>query len=326
MDYKINVDPNPWELYQKLDARLIEHCEQVAQYSYILYKLALKTGMYQGKLSKEQLVHIKHAVIYHDIGKSRISANILYKRGPLTFMERKCMEKHIAYGKDIFGEILEKHYTCKDTVIFLETVIQSISHHHERFNGTGYPAGLKGDEISVIGRMCSLCDFYNTLTSDEPCRAAFSHEEVLVMIQKERARAFDPHLVDLMTEHHEEFRQVKTPATYEVQRDIMSYKKHPEPVSCICWKLLPKCVKEDMEIDITGLSPEEAGEHHCIQVSKNKNLRVKADPQKVYSNLSFHLEGGNLLLLQDIHLYGGGHSLITLGDQCWVVSKGDCVL
>lgn len=326
LDFKINFTPNPWELYQKLDIKLIEHCEKVAQYTYILYKLALNAGLYQGKLSEEQLVHIKNAVIYLDIGKSRISTHILNKRGPLTSAERKGMEKHIAYGEDIFRELLERHYTSKDTLIYLETVLQSISHHHERFDGTGYPGGLKGDEISVVGRMCSLCDFYSRLTTVRPSRAVSSHEEVLAMIQNEWAKAFDPHLVDLFIEYHEAFRQVRTPSLYDDKRSLMTHKKHPERVSCICWKMLPKWVSEDMEIDITGLAPDEAGEHHCIQVSKNKNLLVRADPRKVYSNLSFHLEGGNLLLLQDIHLYGGGHSLITLGDQCWVVSKGDCVL
>lgn len=326
MDNKTSFNSNPWELYQKLDVKLIEHCEYVAQYVYILYKLALKAGLYQGKLSKDQLIHIKNAVIYYDIGKSRVSAHILDKRGPLTSKERSCMEKHIAYGENIFRKLLERQHSYNDSVIFLETAIQSISHHHERFDGTGYPGGLKGDEISVIGQMCSLCDFYNTLTSAGPFRTSFSHEEALNMMQKERGGAFDPRLVDLFTAHHEEFCQVKLPSLYEDKETLLSHKKNTNFVSCVCWKLLPKCVSEDMEIDITGLAPEEAGEPHCIQVSRNKNLRVKGDSQKVYSNLSFNLEGGNLLLLQDMHLYGGGHSLITLGDQCWVVSKGDCVL
>lgn len=198
---------DPWSIYKSLDEALILHCENVAAYTEILYRLAMEEDIYPAGLSKRYLIHVRNAVIYHDIGKSLIPGSILDKRGALTSDERAYIKKHVPYGLAIFQKTMESRLASEDSIIFLDMVIQSIAHHHERFDGNGYPGGLKGEEISIIGRMCSLCDFYDALTSSRPYRQALSHEEVLVMIDWEKGRMFQPELVELFMRHHEKFRK-----------------------------------------------------------------------------------------------------------------------
>ena len=323
MDYYKNEAQDPWEIYQKLDKTLIRHCENVATLAKQLYGLALKDGLYPGRLSKEQFIHIKNAVIYHDIGKSRIPARILNKKEPLNIPERRIIEGHVRHGLDIFVPLMGSRHASRDTELFLDAALKSISHHHERFDGSGYPGQLKGEEISVIGRICSLCDYYDALTSDRPYRRALPHREAMEMMKAESGRMFDPALAELFAANEHVLRQAGTHNGGEEKPGVIHHKKMPRTEVYAHWESLPRVVSRDMRIDISALGLGE--EPRRIQLQRNKNLIIKSNPRITHENLSFHLAGGNLLLLQDIHLKGTARSVVTVeGDGCWIVSQGDC--
>ncbi|MBV8065312.1 MAG: response regulator [Actinobacteria bacterium] len=123
----------------------------------------------------------------HDIGKIAISERLLRKRGPLSRCERLEMERHTEVGHDLLtgsgNELLELAATIAWT-------------HHERWDGTGYPRRLAGEDIPVAGRIVAVADVYDALTSDRPYRRAWLREDAFDFIRTEAEAAFDPAVVD----------------------------------------------------------------------------------------------------------------------------------
>lgn len=188
-----------------LDEYTIKHGERVAEYTSILYKLAIEKNLYVGRLSKEELAYIKRGVKYHDVGKKYISNEILNKKGKLTFEEYGKIKKHVEYGIEIVDEIFEMYNVKKEKKVYFEVVMKAILEHHERYDGTGYPRGLRGKEISSIGQMCALCDYYDALTSHRAYKLAFTHDEAIANIIEEEGKMFNPELVKLFVENQKVF-------------------------------------------------------------------------------------------------------------------------
>ncbi|MBI4459291.1 MAG: response regulator [Acidobacteria bacterium] len=154
------------------------HCERLSQYS---VALANRLG-----LPKEQQEALRWAGIVHDIGKVAVSENILQKPGPLTPEERKIMEQHTVVGDRI----------CAPLKSF-QDVLPVIRHHHERMDGTGYPDGLKGDEIPLTARILTVVDIYDALTTDRPYHKALPREDAFRQMREEVKRGWwDGSLVD----------------------------------------------------------------------------------------------------------------------------------
>lgn len=191
---------NPWVIYQRMEAEVIRHCENVGRYTHLLYESALREGLYPKALSTDKLLHIKQAVTYHDIGKSRIPSSVLNQLDPMQD-ERMELEPHVQYGLEIFQDVLPSYHVSKATSDFLDCVLESMLHHHERFDGTGYPRRLKGERISVLGRICALVDFYDTLRTPGPNRPELRHQCALLEIQKQSGKRFDPKLVDVFMKY-----------------------------------------------------------------------------------------------------------------------------
>lgn len=145
-------------------------------------------------LSEEEIERIKQAAILHDLGKIGISEKILSKDGKLTKSELEDIKRHPQIGVDIIRPIK-----------FLHNVIPLILHHHERWDGKGYPAGLKGEEIPLGSRIVALADVYEALTSNRPYRKAYSEKEAINLIKKGSGSQFDPRVVtkflQLATKH-----------------------------------------------------------------------------------------------------------------------------
>jgi len=126
-----------------------------------------------------------YAGMFHDIGKIKIDKNILNKNGTLTENEFTQMKKHVSYG----------HNLLIHTALPIEIAI-SAQYHHEKFDGTGYPLGLKGESIPLISRIISICDVYDALTSNRPYRKAFSCNEALEIMRTQKNH-FDPELFSI---------------------------------------------------------------------------------------------------------------------------------
>jgi cyclic di-GMP phosphodiesterase len=156
------------------------HCQRVIYYS-------LTLGRMMG-LTEHELVTLERGVFLHDIGKIHMPDSVLLKPGLLSDQERAVMQQHPAIG----FEMLRHNPLLTDAAEIVLT-------HHERYNGSGYPMGLKGDDIPLGARICAVTDTFDAITSIRPYRTPMSVEEACNYIQSERGHHFDPHIVDLFT-------------------------------------------------------------------------------------------------------------------------------
>lgn len=168
------------------------HLERVGLYSELL-------GHYYG-LDKEDVQILKAASPMHDIGKIAIEDAILKKPGSLTSEEYEKMKMHTDFGYEILVHSQGSLFKAAATIA---------REHHEKFDGSGYPRGLKGDEISIFGRIVALADVFDALGSKRVYKRAWSNEEILAYLRKERGGHFDPVLIDLFLAHFDEFIKIK---------------------------------------------------------------------------------------------------------------------
>jgi HD-GYP domain-containing protein (c-di-GMP phosphodiesterase class II) len=141
------------------------------------------------RLGREELENVRQAAVLHDLGKVGISDKILHKRSKLTQKEYDEIKKHPQIAADIIRPIK-----------FMHEIIPLILHHHERWDGKGYPAGLKGEDIPLGARIISIADVYQALTSDRPYRKAHFRHEAMRIIKDGAGAQFDPALVELFME------------------------------------------------------------------------------------------------------------------------------
>jgi HD-GYP domain-containing protein (c-di-GMP phosphodiesterase class II) len=135
--------------------------------------------------SSEEMMHIRRGVLLHDIGKVGVPDAILNKPGPLTDEEREIMKKHPDYA-----------YQMLFPITYLRPALDIPYCHHERWDGTGYPRGLKGEEIPLSARIFAIVDVFDALTSDRPYRKAWKIEDVAKHIREGAGTHFDPGIVD----------------------------------------------------------------------------------------------------------------------------------
>lgn len=162
------------------DEMTIGHCERLAS-------LSVKLGLALG-LPRSQMLALHRGGYLHDIGKVAIPDGILFKPGPLTPDERRVMETHVIRGEEI----------CR-SVRTLAPVLPIIRSHHERWDGSGYPDGLKGEETPLLARILQVADIYDALTSERPYKEAMSPGDALTVLDQEAAKGWrDPELVRLL--------------------------------------------------------------------------------------------------------------------------------
>jgi len=137
------------------------------------------------KLSENEIENLKHAAMLHDLGKIGIPDKILHKKGKLTRKEYGIIKKHPQIGAEIIR-----------SVHFLNEVVPSVLYHHERFDGLGYSAGLKGKEIPLGARIIAVADVYHALISERPYRKAYSRKDALEIIKSSSGTHFDPEVVN----------------------------------------------------------------------------------------------------------------------------------
>ncbi len=144
--------------------------------------------------------NIEYASPLHDLGKIGIPDNILLKPGKLTKEEMEVIKKHTIIGADILSG------SDHPVIVMAETIALT---HHERWDGKGYPRGLKGEEIPIEGRICAIVDFFDACTSERVYRPAMDVETVVDMIKQEKGKHFDPSLVDIFLENLDKIVEMK---------------------------------------------------------------------------------------------------------------------
>ena len=142
-------------------------------------------------LPPDEVELLHHASALHDVGKLVVPDHILRKPGKLDAEEWRLMQRHTTAGADLLAG------SDAPVIQLAETIART---HHERWDGTGYPNGLAGEDIPLAGRICALCDVYDALVSERPYKRAWSHEEAITEIAQQAGRHFDPRLTALFVE------------------------------------------------------------------------------------------------------------------------------
>ena len=178
-------------------ALAIDAKDQTAQ-SHIRRVQVYATSIARGLgMSDTEIQGVKTAALLHDIGKLAVPEHILSKPGPLTQEEFQKIRVHPQVGAEIIS-----------AVPFPYPVAPLILSHHERWDGKGYPQGLKGEEIPLGARILSVVDYYDALTSDRPYHKAMTHDAALALLQQEAGRALDPAVVQMFVKMAEEMESV----------------------------------------------------------------------------------------------------------------------
>ncbi|MDA7879870.1 HD domain-containing protein [Mariniblastus sp.] len=178
-----------------------EHLERIRSYVTIIAK---DVASKRDGLDNEWVRNLGLASSLHDIGKVGVPDSILLKPGPLSMEERAVIELHTVIG----GECLEAIQMRLGNNSFMHTAKQVAFFHHERWDGSGYPHGLKEEETPLTARIVAVADVYDALTSKRPYKTSFGHLESRAIIISGSGSQFDPEIVDAFLRHEDEFRKI----------------------------------------------------------------------------------------------------------------------
>ncbi len=182
------------------------HLERMREYSRILAEELSTLDEYKNYITAEYIADLFQSAILHDIGKVGIPDSILLKPGKLTPNEFKIMQQHSLIGGDAILNI-ESRINIKSFLTLGKEIAYS---HHEKWDGSGYPKGLKGNGIPLSARIIALADVYDALTSERPYKKAFSHEKSKNIILEGKGKHFDPSIVDAFLIREDDFKTVRS--------------------------------------------------------------------------------------------------------------------
>jgi putative two-component system response regulator len=187
------------------------HILRTQHYVKALAEYLSKQQKYQDELTDEVIDLIFRSAPLHDIGKVGVPDHILMNPGKLEGEDWKIMQGHVDYGYEAIVRAEEK--LGKTT--FLHHAKDIVYTHHEKWDGSGYPRGIHGEEIPISGRMMAIADVYDALISERVYKPAFPHEKAVEYITQQRGKHFDPELVDVFIELEQQFRDIARQFTDE---------------------------------------------------------------------------------------------------------------
>lgn len=184
------------------------HLTRVAEYSkFIACELRKrKEPKWSNYITDQYVEDLGRSSLLHDIGKAGIADTILLKPGILTDEEFKQIKTHSAIG----GQALTEADKDVEAQSFLTMAKEVAYYHHEKFDGTGYPRGLKGEEIPLSARIVAMADVYDAITSDRPYRKALPHEKAVKIITEDMGKSyFDPVILEVFVKNKTEFQKIR---------------------------------------------------------------------------------------------------------------------
>ena len=190
------------DLVENRDKNTGGHIDRTAMYLKILINAMMEQGVYADEMKNWNMESVISSARLHDLGKIVISDSILNKPGPLTPEEFTIMKTHSTEGE----RIIDKAIAQTGDADFLHNAKMIAAYHHECWDGSGYPYGLKGTAIPLQGRIMAIIDVYDALVSERPYKKAFSHEEAVAIIMKSADRHFDPLIAKVFNEINEQIR------------------------------------------------------------------------------------------------------------------------
>ena len=189
------------KLAESRDDETGAHIERTASFCRLLAEKARALPQYASIITDEYLTAIYRASPLHDIGKVGISDLILLKPGKLTPEEFAIMKTHVEIGYQTLQSV-DKRYMNNS---FIQMGLDITRYHHEKWDGSGYLAELKGEDIPLSARIMALADVYDALRSKRVYKPAYTHEKSMEIIEEGRGKHFDPALTDLFLAHNKEF-------------------------------------------------------------------------------------------------------------------------
>lgn len=186
------------------DSETGKHLERTAIYARLIAQKLAETTKFKDYITASYIDDLVKAAPLHDIGKVGIPDHILKKPGKLSNEEFEVMKLHCNYGARIL-ETAEKKLEFES---FLRVAIKIVASHHEKWDGTGYPRGLKENDIPVSARIIAIADVYDALRSVRCYKNAMPHKEAAMIIQKESGKHFDPDIVDAFLAMENEFKTI----------------------------------------------------------------------------------------------------------------------
>ena len=182
-----------------------QHLKRMQAYCEILSSRLRLFTKYSEVMTEQFIDDLIQSSLLHDIGKVWLPDSILFKPAKFSSEEYDIMKRHCAYGAQALEEAADE--TEQDSFLAMG---RDIAHyHHERWDGTGYPMGLSGEEIPLSARVVAITDVYDALTTERRYKRAYTHEEACSLIIENKGLQFDPDLVDAFIEVQDEFRKIR---------------------------------------------------------------------------------------------------------------------
>jgi putative two-component system response regulator len=203
-----NVLKTVIELVTRRDEVTGGHIERTYRYVELLLDVLVKNNIYHDIVQSWERDFLLQSTRLYDLGKVSINDQILLKPGKLTDQEYAEMKKHTLLGVKILEDIEAGLRESSTETSFLEHAKAFAGCHHEWWDGTGYPYGLKGKNIPLQGRIIAIADVYGALTAERPYKQAYTHEEAAGIIAQGKGTHFDPALVDLFLSVADQFQTI----------------------------------------------------------------------------------------------------------------------
>ena len=160
---------------------------------------------YSNQLYEDYILDLVQCSVLHDIGKLVIPDSILFHPGRFTENDFEIMKQHALFG----GKALEEAaIEAGEGQSYLTVGCEVCYYHHEKWDGSGYPFGLKGEHIPLSARIVAVCDVYDALTTERRYKPAYTHEEASSFVEKESGRHFDPDIIQTFTEIKADFAKI----------------------------------------------------------------------------------------------------------------------
>ncbi|ERI95376.1 HD domain protein [Clostridiales bacterium oral taxon 876 str. F0540] len=194
------------KLTEERDSDTGEHLNRMQTYAKMMAKFLSQEEKYKNIIDRDYIDDIERFAPLHDVGKVAIRDEILLKPGKLTYEEFETMKTHTTYGARVLSmadENLKKHGRS-----LFKLAIEIAEGHHEKWDGSGYPYGKKGEEIPLSARIVAISDVFDALTSKRPYKEPFTFEESINIIKDGYGKHFDPHIIDVFIKNIEAFQNV----------------------------------------------------------------------------------------------------------------------
>lgn len=189
------------KLAERRDGETGEHIKRVQVLCGLIAKKMRLYNLFPKELNEEYINSLEKASPMHDIGKVGIRDSLLLKSGKLTQEEFEEMKEHTTIGANILREVAAKYPNNK----LIEIGIEITQYHHEKWDGSGYPEGLAGDNIPLSARIIALADLYDALRSKRVYKQPFSHKKACDIIKADSGKHLDPRIVELFIQNEQEF-------------------------------------------------------------------------------------------------------------------------